>query len=134
KLLSGSPSSSGGAWRCGQARSALHNSLTSEAVAKKFAVHPRLFGEFPKGKKSPIERSLASAFDSALEEIRQGLEAKQVGTGAQHPAAVFGQAQIRATPKQAMRLRAQIEGLMKKVRRESRDQGIPIASWSSLLR
>ena len=96
-----------------------------QAVGKKFAVHPKLFGDFPKGKKSPIERALASAFDSALEEIRQGLEVKLLGTGAQHPVAVFGQAQIRATPKQAMRLRAQIEGLMKKVRRESRDQGDP---------
>ena len=94
-----------------------------QAVGKKFAVHPKLFGDFPKGKKSPIERALASAFDSALEEIRQGLEVKFLGTGAEHPTAVFGQAQIRATPKQAMRLRAQIEGLMKKVRGESRDQG-----------
>jgi len=96
-----------------------------QAVGKKFAVHPKLFGEFPKGKKSAIEQALASAFDSALEEIRQGLQAKVLGTGAQHPAAVFGQAQIRATPKQAARLRAQIEGLMKRVRRESRDQGDP---------
>lgn len=96
-----------------------------QAVGKKFAVHPKLFGDLPKGKKSPIERALACAFDSALEEIRQGLEVKLLGTGAGHPTAVFGQAQIRATPKQAMRLRAQIEGLMKKVRRESRDQGDP---------
>ena len=96
-----------------------------QAVAKKFAVHPRLFGGFPKGKKSPIERALASAFDSALEEIRHGLEVKLLGSGAGHPTAVFGQAQIRATPKQAMRLRARIEGLMKRVRRESRDQGDP---------
>jgi len=96
-----------------------------QAVGKKFAVHPKLFGDFPKGKESPIERALASAFDSALEQIRQGLEAKLLGSGAEHPCVMFGQAQIRATPKQAMRLRAQIEGLMKKVRRESRDQGDP---------
>jgi hypothetical protein len=99
--------------------------VLSDLKQVKFAVHPKLFGDLRKGKKSPIERALASAFDSALEEIRQGLEVKLLGTGAGHPTAVFGQAQIRATPKQAMRLRAQVEGLMKKVRRESRDQGDP---------
>jgi hypothetical protein len=96
-----------------------------QAVACKFAVDPKLFGHFPKGKQNAIERAFASAFDSALEEIRQGLDAKLLGAGAEQPAALLGQTQIRATPKQAARLRAQIEGWMKKVRRESPYQGDP---------
>ena len=96
-----------------------------QAVAGKFTVDPKLFGNFPKGKQSAIERAFASAFESALEDIRHCLDAKVLGAGDQHPAVLLGQAQFRSTPKEAARLRSQIETWMKKVRSKSRDRGEP---------
>ena len=96
-----------------------------QAVAGKFTVDPKLFGHFPKGKQSAIERAFASAFESALEDIRHCLDAKVLGVGARQPAALLGQAQIRATPKEAAHLRAEIETWMKTFRSKSRDRGDP---------
>jgi DNA-binding transcriptional ArsR family regulator len=94
-----------------------------QAVGGKFTVDPALFGHFPKGKQSAIERAFASAFETALAEIRHGLDKKLLGAGAQQPATLLAQTQFRATPREVARLRAQIETLMKKVRGKSSVRG-----------